>query len=95
MGSIIHVNKRPSTWPTIDEGYKLKQEFDNAEIIKIRYGSCDDDPDGCTDLEMYMRKSIYAKLISGEYTVSQSHISLRIVDKDNNVIPPVCPETIY
>lgn len=96
MGSIVHINKKPKTWITLDEGKTLNDNYGNEPIIKIRYGSFDDDPDGFVYLEMYMRRNIYEKLISGEYNISSAHIrDLRVVDKHNTIIEPLADGVIY
>ena len=96
MGSIIHINKKPKTWFTLDEGKMLNDNYGNEPIIKIRYGSCDDDPDGFVYLEMYMRRNIYEKLVSGEYNISRiHHRELKIVDRSGNIIAPISDGVIY
>lgn len=90
MGSIIHINRNPSTWVIIDEGYVLTKAYGGESIVKIRYGSFCDDPDGLVDMEMYMRKHIYTGLISGKYKIAKEYrLTLRILDENNNVIEPI------
>ena len=90
MGSIVHINRNPKTWVTIDEGYTLTGPYNYAPILKIRYGSFDDDPDGLVEMEMHMRKSIYENLMSGKYKVSREHIrELRVLDENNQIIEPI------
>ena len=70
MGSICYINTNPKTWRAYDAQVKLKPEYSGEELMKICYGSLDDDPDGACDMEMFMRKSIYENLINGTYVVS-------------------------
>ena len=87
MGSIVYINKNPKTWVAIDEGYTLTGPYNYAPILKIRYGSFDDDPDGLVEMEMHMRKSIYENLMSGKYKVSREHTrELRVLDENNQII---------
>ena len=96
MGSIVYINKNPASWPAFDEGYTLTGCYGYEPLIKIRYGTFDDDPDGRIDLEIDMRKGIYNKLLEGRYKVSRDHLrDLRILDENNNVIEPIRDGTIY
>ena len=97
MGSIYYIHTNPKAWAAYDTGKKLKDEYGGDELMKIRYGVFDDFP-GIQDLEMYMRKQVYTKLMSGEYKVSrESHSkrSLVITDKNGTVIEPVKEDFCY
>lgn len=97
MGSIIHIKSNPVTWTVFDSGKRLKDELGGEKLFTVRYGTFDDDPDGVCDMEMYMRESIYQKLINGEYVVSaESKFKHRliIIDKSGHIVPSL-GGTIY
>lgn len=97
MGSIYHIQTNPKAWSAYNSGKKLKEEYGGHELMKICYGVFDDFP-GIQDLEMYMRKPVYDKLMSGEYRVSkESHCkrSLIITDKSGNIIEPIKEDFCY
>ena len=54
MGSIVSINMHPRSWNVEDRGLRLKKEYGECPIVKVRYGIFDDDPGGAFDLEMYM-----------------------------------------
>lgn len=90
MGSICSINTNPATWPAYDSGRKLKPEFGGESLMTVRYGTFDDDPGGLTDMEIYMRTSVYDKLMDGTYKVSPDSCwrrKLIITDKGGNIIP--------
>lgn len=90
MGSIVHINRNPKTWVAIDEGRTLTASYHYEPILKVRYGTFDDDPDGLVDMEMYMRKSIYDRLIMGEYKVAVSNVrDMQIIDSNNQIVKPI------
>ena len=96
MGSIIYINKDPKTWPAFNEGYTLTGPYNYEPLIKVRYGTCDDDPDGVVDLEMDMRRTIYDNLVKGKYRVSKNSIrELKILDENNNIIEPIKEGVLY
>lgn len=97
MGSICHINRNPKTWTAIPSGKKTKPEYGDEPLIKITYGDFDDDPGGTFELVMLMRKSIYDKLISGEYSVmndSSRLRSLRVCDRAGQYVKPL-GESVY
>lgn len=99
MGSIIYIEKNPKKWTVIDEGFYLKQDT-REKLIKVRYGEFDDDPIGTYDMEMLMRKSVYDKLLSGEYRVQDNNGQLKesdfcVVDRSGNLIHPISDGAIY
>lgn len=90
MGSICHINKNPNTWTAFETNMQLKPEFGGEKLMKVRYGTFDDDPDGLCDMEMYMRPSVYNSLLNGTYTVSPDSARLHrliILDVSGNVVP--------
>ena len=97
MGSIIHIKSNPTTWKVYDSGKCLKEEYGGEKLLTVHYGFFDDDPCGVCDMEMYMRESIYQKLLNNEYVVSANskfHQKLILLDKNGNVVPSLCG-TIY
>lgn len=97
MGSIVHINTRPRTWTAYDSGRKLRKEYGGEPIWYVCYGTHDDDPVGVTDLDMYMRESVYNKLISGEYHIqlNSNRRAFTVCDKDGNTIEPISPGFCY
>ena len=98
MGSIIYINRHPDTWTVLFGDWRLKESFGGDKLIKVRYGTFDDDPSGAFDLEMFMRNSVYDKLLSGEYHVSPDSCfskTLVIVDKTGKMIKPVKEDFCY
>ncbi len=90
MGSICTINTNPKTWRAYDAGLKLKQQYGGEELMKICYGTLDDDPDGACDMEMYMRKSVYENLMKGTYRVSEDskwQKRLILIREDGSVVP--------
>lgn len=87
MGSIIHIDHNPKRWRVIRDDLKLKETGES--LLQVEIGDLDDYPDGCTELVQYIRKSVYDKLISGEYTVKSGRITrLEILNKEGNEIKP-------
>lgn len=97
MGTICSINTRPNTWPAFTTEAKLKPEFGTDPLYVIHYGSLDDDPVGVSDLTMLMRKSIYDKLLSGEYVVSPDSNRVNrliVLDRDGKTVQPLS-DTLY
>ena len=91
IGSICYINKNPRTWHSEETSLVTKKEYGSEELVKICYGEFDDFP-APFELTMLMRKSIYNKLISGEYKVSSDcHFNreLTVIDRNNNKIEPL------
>lgn len=98
MGSIVHIKSNPSTWTVYDSGKRCKEEYGGEKLLTVRYGTFDDDPDGPCDMEMYMRESVYQKLIDGDYVVSaESKFKHRLIilDCKTSKIVPSLGGTIY
>lgn len=92
MGSIYYINRNPHQWKVWESDKVLKPLYGSERLLNVVYGEYDDYPSGVCELEMYMRPSIYNKLLSGEYTVdpeSTNRRSLIIRDKNNNEIKPL------
>lgn len=92
MGSICYIDTNPNRWKVRETNKKLKEEYGGEELLEVCYGSLDDDPGGAFDMEMYMRKSIYEKLIAGKYKVSPESKwkrKLIVLDVAGNEVPPV------
>jgi len=96
MGSICYIERNPKRWTVLDRGLRLKTT--GEEIVTVRCGDFSDDPMETMDIELYMRKTILKKLLSGEYSVSPSskfHWSPIIIRKDGTIVPPVCDGFCY
>lgn len=97
MGNICFINRRPNTWPACLSKKVLKPEYGSESLIHIRYGTFDDYPDGAYELEMLMRRSVYNKLLSGEYSVDPDSNRLRrlmVIDRNGRAVEPL-GSTIY
>lgn len=90
MGSICWIETDPRKWRAYKSGLRLKEEFGGEELLKITFGSFDDE---ClSEMVMYMRPSIYEKVLSGEYEVateSKWRRCLVLIDKERKKIPPI------
>lgn len=87
MGSIIQIYHNPNRWKVIQEGLRLKEN--GEEILKVEIGMFDDDIQGLSDIQQYIRKSVYDKLISGEYTIKSGKIvRLEILDNSGKIVIP-------
>ncbi len=90
MGSICWIEKDPQKWRVYNSGKRLKEEFGGEELLKIIFGSFDDE---CLcEMEMYMRPSVYEKVLKGEYSVSPESKwkhDLILIDKDGKKVPPI------
>ena len=96
MGKIYYINKNPKTWHAHETNMTLKPEYGGEKLMKITYGECDDYPTGLTDLDMYMRKSIYQSIMSEEFRVgSKDGQTLTVYDNDGNEILPLTEGIIY
>lgn len=92
MGSICYINRNPKSWVAYMTQKKLRQEYGGEPLYNVRYGTLDDDPDGCSDLEILMRESVYQKVLTGEYTVSaeSKHMHrLILIDRNGKEVEPL------
>lgn len=98
MGSICHICKSPRAWLMWPTGYRTRSDLGGEELVRIRYGTWDDDPGGVFDLEMLMRRSVYDKLLSGVYTIapdSDWKRSLHVLDESGELVVPLGEDAIY
>lgn len=87
MGSIVYIDHNPKKWKVIRDDLKLKETGET--LLQVEIGDIDDYPQGCIELVQYIRKSVYDKLISGEYTVKSGRIiRLEITDKEGKDVKP-------
>lgn len=87
MGSIINIWVNPKNWH-IDETKELSLKETGEPLVVAHVGVGDWDYLGPDDVVVYIRKSIYDKLISGEYRVRRNQIRLVVEDLDGNIIQP-------
>ena len=98
MGSICYINRNPKSWVAYLTGKKLKHEYGGELLYNVRYGSFDDDPGGCSDLEILMRESVYKKALAGEYSVSEESKykhRLILVDMNGEKVEPISRSFCY
>lgn len=95
MGSIINIWVNPKNWH-IDETKELSLKETGEPLVVAHVGVGDWDYLGPDDVVVYIRKSIYDKLMSGEYKVRKRQIKLVVEDNAGNVVSPYCEEmSIY
>ena len=90
MGSICYIEKDPSKWRVWQTDMQLKEEFGGEKLLKVVFGTFDDHD--FSELEIYMRPSVYEKLLKKEYEVateSKWKQCLVIIDKERRKVPPV------
>ena len=90
MGSICWINANPEKWKVYKTGKKLKEECGGEDLLKVCFGTFDDE--GIYDMDMYMRPSVYQKIREGEYNVSPNSKwkrKLILVDKAGDEVPPL------
>lgn len=87
MGSIINIRTNPKNWH-IDDTMPLSLKETGETLVKAYVGVGDYDYLGPDDIVVYIRKSIYDKLISGEYKVRRNQVELVVEDADGNVVQP-------
>lgn len=98
MGSMCHIKKDPKTWMQWPTSYQTRPDLGGEELVRVRYGTWDDDPGGAFDLEMLMRSGVYDKLLSKVYTVapdSDQKRGLRVLDETGRLVEPLAEDTIY
>lgn len=86
------INTDPKTWPACDSGRRCKSDTGNKEaILQVTYGTSHDDNREFRNLDLYMRKSIYDKLVSGEYHIraTENGKGFTIHDATGARIPPI------
>ena len=100
MGKIVHVVSDPQKWRIVNSGAFLKSN-PNVELIKVVYGTFDDDPGGIFEIETWIRKDIYDRLMAGEYSLrinrehSQYAFDFLVYNCHGDLIPPILDDAIY
>ena len=89
MGSIINIKTNPKNWYIITTSNPIFAKATGEELVKAWIGVGDYDYLGKDDIIVYVRKSIYEKLISGEYLVKKNQIKLIIEDRNGRIIEPL------
>ena len=87
MGSIINIKTNPRNW-YIDDTKDLSLRETGEPLVKAHVGVGDYDYLGPDDIVVHIRKSIYDKLMIGEYKVRRNQIKLVVEDSVGNIIPP-------
>lgn len=94
MGSLVSVFQNKQRWMTTGRVVKLRDT--GEECVEVVYGSADNDYEGSADLTIYMRKSVYDKVMSGEYSIKQTRTdSLVVLDKKGIPVRPIVEEYVY
>ena len=96
MGITIGIYEDAKKWKVVNDKEVVVVPC-NEPLIKVRIGEADYDWQGTWDIEIYMRKYIYDKLIAGEYTAHNNGGELLIKDEKGNEVPAFSREgrTIY
>lgn len=87
MGSICYC-LRKECWEVLKEG-RLKANV--KSVYEVKVGEYDDYPE-CGIMSMFMLKSVYEKIMTGEYSVIHqpySYPPVLITDQNNNIINPL------
>ena len=90
MGSICSITSNPARWNAFASGLTLKQEFGGETLLEVTFGWFDDYPEGACDMKMYMRESVYNKVMQKEYKVSPESKwkhRLILVDGEGREVP--------
>jgi hypothetical protein len=87
MGSIINIKTNPKSW-YIDETKTLSLKATGEPLVVAHVGVGDWDYLGSDDVVVYIRKSIYDKLVAGEYKVRKNQVKLVVEDLNGNVVQP-------
>jgi hypothetical protein len=92
----ITINTNPKTWPVL-KNENLTVVPTDEKLVEVCIGTADYDFQGEWDIVIFVRKSIYDKLISGEYIVRDGEEELVVEGKQGNIIPPLNTDgkTIY
>lgn len=88
MGSIINIWTNPQNWHIETPPNSFFTKTTKEELVKAHIGVGDYDYHGADDIVVYVRKTIFNKLLSGEYIVKKNQIKLVIEDKNGNRIEP-------
>lgn len=90
MNKKMYVEKDARKWNCEDNNTRLLENHDEEKLLKVDYG-CED-----VWMSMYIRESLYQKLISNEYHVDTNSLTtLVILDSIGNRIAPISPDIIY
>lgn len=86
------INTRPETWPvTLSDKY-TGPRFNGEKMVNVIYGTFHPPAGKPENMAMFMRDSVYEKLISGEYTVAKDinrPSRIGVFDKSGNYVKPV------
>lgn len=91
-GKHLSYCKNPAKWTVFDTGKHARTEFGGEALYKVCYGEFDDYPEGVTDMEILMRESVYAKVMLGQYRVSDESKykhTLILLDKNGAEVLPL------
>lgn len=90
METICRIETDPEKWKIRNTDMHLEKEFGGERLLQISFGSLENN--GIFEMKMYMRPSVYKKLLEKEYTVAtESNWKHRLVliDKENKKVEPV------
>ena len=90
MSQKMYVEKDARKWNCENNNTRLLGNYNEEKLLKIDYG-CED-----VWMSLYIRESLYQKLISNEYHVDTNSLTtLVILDSIGNRITPISPDIIY
>lgn len=96
MGSIVSITTHKEKWNLTGKEAKIKTT--GEEIIEVVIGEADYDYDGWCDITIWIRKTVYDKVMSGAYSIDKdSHWrrQLYILDENGKNIEPFKENFIY
>lgn len=77
LSDTYYIETNPNKWKSCEAKiYYSKSNLTHEPIYKMTVGEIDSDFSGIHDFNIYIRKPIYDKLISGEYVVDKKKLLL-------------------
>jgi hypothetical protein len=96
MGSIISYNNDYKTWRNTGKTGIIKQSGEDVTLYIVGWASYD--YEGDSDIEMWIRDSVFNKLQSGEYhteTTKRYQHEISIIDNDGKYVEPIKHDFCY
>lgn len=92
MGSIVSYCLSPQQWRILPGDYKLIDKYGGGQLLRCIVGEADYDYTGYEEIEIYIQKDIYDKLMSRELHVDDRGSALWgsklvITDQGGTIVP--------
>lgn len=98
LSDTYYIETNPNKWKSCDDKIYYSKISDDKFIYKMTVGEIDSDFSGIHDFNIYIRKPIYDKLISGEYVVDKESCYYKwpmVYDKNGNFVQPLIDFVCY